>query len=81
MYFLIAVTPATLKPIDDPTLFEDWIFILGGHQEAFDGFTSFEIYLYARFVTGLFEALTHTLMIVILRKLTAVSKSLSLSKN
>ena len=61
--FLITVNPATLKPIDDPTLFEDWIFILGGHQEAFDGFTSFEIHLYAMFVTGLFEALTHTLVI------------------
>ena len=52
--FLIAVNPATFKPIDDPTLFEDWIFILGGHQEAFDGFTSFEIHLYAMFVTGSF---------------------------
>ena len=61
--FLITVNPATLKPIDDPTLFEDWIFVLGGHQEAFDGFTSFEIHLYAMFVTGLFKALTHTLMI------------------
>ena len=61
--FLITVNPATLKPIDDPTLFKDWIFILGGHQEAFDGFTSFEIHLYAMFVTGLLEALTPTLMI------------------
>ena len=61
--FLITVNPATLKSIDDPTLFEDWIFILRGHQEAFDGFTSFKIYLYTMFVTGLFEALTHTLMI------------------
>ena len=61
--FLITVYPATLKPIDDPTLFEDWIFIFGGHQEAFDGFTSFEINLYAMFVTGLLKALTHTLVI------------------
>ena len=36
--FLIAVNPATLKSIDDPTLFKDWILILGSHQEAFDGF-------------------------------------------
>ena len=48
--FLITVNPATLKPVDDPTLSEDWIFIPGGHQEAFDGFTSFEIHLYAMFV-------------------------------
>ena len=61
--FLIMVYPATLKPIDDPTLFEDWIFIPGGHQEAFDGFTSFEINLYAMFVTGLLKALTDTLVI------------------
>ena len=61
--FLITVNPATIKSIDDPTLFEDWILILGGHQEAFDGFSSFKIHLYAMFVTGLFEALTDTLMI------------------
>ena len=61
--FLIAVNPATLKSIDDPTLFKDWILILGGHQEAFDGFSSFKIHLYTMFATGLFEALTHTLMI------------------
>ena len=61
--FLITVNLATLKSIDDPTLLEDWIFILGGHQEAFDGFTSFKIHLYTMFVTGLFETFTHTLMI------------------
>ena len=61
--FLITVYPATLKPVDDPTLFEDWIFILGGHQEVFDGLTSFEINLYTMFVTGLLEALTHTFVI------------------
>ena len=60
---LITVNPATLKSIDDPTLFEDWIFILWGHQEAFDGSTSFEVHLYTMFVTGLFKALTHTLVI------------------
>ena len=98
--FLITVNPATLKSIDDPTLFEDWIFILGGHQEAFDGFTSFKIHLYTMFVTGLFEPLSIILWVKTfshipygvskiagktfssdLRKLTAVSKSLSLSKN
>ena len=53
--FLITVNPATLKSIDDPTLFEDWIFILWGHQEAFDGSTSFEVHLYTMFITGLFR--------------------------
>ena len=61
--FLIAVNPVTLKSIEDLTLFEDWILILGVHQEAFDGFSSFKTHLYTMFVTGLFEALTHTLMI------------------
>ena len=61
--FLIAVNPATLKSIDDPTLFKDWILILGGHQEALDGFSSFKVQLYTMFATGLLEALTHTLMI------------------
>ena len=32
--FLITFNPATLISIDDPTLFQDWILILGGHQEA-----------------------------------------------
>ena len=45
---LITVNPATLKSIDDPTLFEDWIFILWGHQEAFDGSTSFEVLIIPR---------------------------------
>ena len=61
--FLITVNPATLKSIDDPTLFEDWIFILRGHQEAFDGSISFEVHLYAMFMTGLFCTLTHPLVI------------------
>ena len=61
--FLITVNPATLKSIDDPTLFEDWIFILWGHQEAFDGSTSFEVHLYTMFITGLFKALTDPLVI------------------
>ena len=61
--FPIAVNPATLESIDHPTLFKDWILILGGHQEAFDGFSSFKVQLYTMFATGLFEALTHTLMI------------------
>ena len=33
--FLIAVNPATPEPIDDPTLFEDWIFILRGPSGGF----------------------------------------------
>ena len=60
---LITVNPATLKSIDDPTLFQDRIFILRGHQEAFDGSTSFKIHLYTMLVTGVFETFTDTFMI------------------
>ena len=42
---LITVNPATLKSIDGPTLFKDWILILGGQQESFDGFSSIYILL------------------------------------
>ena len=61
--FLITVNPATLKSIDDPTLFQDWILILGGHQEAFDGMSSFKVNLHTMFVTDLLEAFTHTFVV------------------
>ena len=61
--FLIAVNPATLISIDDPTLFQDWILILWGHQEAFDGIACFKVHLHTMFATDLFEAFTHTLVI------------------
>ena len=61
--FLIRVNPATLISIDDPTLFEDWIWILWGHQEIFDGMSSFKVHLHTMFATDLFEAFTHTLII------------------
>ena len=53
--FLIAVNPATLKSIDDSTLFQDWILILGGHQEALDGVSSFKVHLHTMFATDLIE--------------------------
>ena len=39
--FLITVNPAMPISTDDHTLLEDWILILWGHQEDFDGITSF----------------------------------------
>ena len=59
MYSSSQSTLPHLNLVDDPTLFEDWIFIFGGHQEAVDGFTSFEIHLYGircRFLILLVES-------------------------
>ena len=50
---LITVNPATLESIDDPTFSKDWIFILRGHEEGFNGVTSFEVNLYTMFATDL----------------------------
>ena len=44
--FLITVHPATFVSVDDPTLLHHRILVLWGHQEVFNGSTSFEIYLY-----------------------------------
>ena len=60
---LITVNPATLKSIDDPTLLRIGSLSFGAIRRAFDGSTSFEVHLYTMFVTGLFKALTHTLVI------------------
>ena len=47
--FLITLHPVTFVPVDDSTLFHKRIFVLGSHQEAFDGITSFEVYLHSIF--------------------------------
>ena len=43
--FLITLHPATFVTVDDPTLLHHRIIVLWGHQEVFDGGTSFEVYL------------------------------------
>ena len=49
---LITLHSITFFSIDDPTLFQHWILVLGGHQEVFDGDTSSEVYLYPMFVAS-----------------------------
>ena len=61
--FLITLHPVTFVPVDDSTLFYDRIFVLGGHQEAFDGIASFEIYLHSIFLACSLEAFTQPFII------------------
>ena len=61
--FLITLHPVTFVPIDDSTLFHERIFVLGSHQEAFDGITSFEVYLHSLFLACSHEAFTQPFII------------------
>ena len=55
---LITLHSITLVSIDDPTLFQHRILVLGGHQEVFDGNTSSEVDLYPMFVACSFNTFT-----------------------
>ena len=46
--FLITIHPVTLVSVDDSTLFLDWIFVFGSHQEVLDCGASFKIHLYPK---------------------------------
>ena len=48
----------TFVPVYDPTLVGDRIFVLGGHQQVFDGLTSSKVYLYLIFLASVFDPLT-----------------------
>ena len=61
--FLITLHPVTFVPIDDSTLFHKRIFVLGSHQEAFDGIASFKIYLHSIFLACSLEAFTQPFVI------------------
>ena len=61
--FMITVNPATFESVYDPTSFKDWVFILGGHQEVFDGMTSFQMHFNAIFLTSSLVALAQPLML------------------
>ena len=60
---MITVNPATFESVYDPTSFKDWVFILRGHQEVFDGMTSFQMHFNAIFLTGSLVALAQPLMV------------------
>ena len=55
---LITLHSITLISIDDCTLFQHRILVLGGHQEVFDGNTSFEVDLYPMFLLCSFTTCT-----------------------
>ena len=52
-----------LVSIYDSTLAVNGIIVLGSHKQAFDGLSSFEIYLYPIFAACFHDSLTEALMI------------------
>ena len=52
-----------LISVYDSTLTIDGIMVLGSHEEAFDGLSSFKMYLYPIFAACFFNFLTEALMI------------------
>ena len=60
---LITLHSITFISIDDPTLFQHRILVLGGHQEVFDGNTSSEVYMYPMFVASPFYTFTESLVV------------------
>ena len=61
--FIITCTVPTLIPIDDITLGDHRVFVLGGDQEVFDGAATFEVSLDTIPTTDLFDAFTKTLCV------------------
>ena len=58
--FFITFYSVTFESVYDATLLGFMIFVLGYHQEDFDGFTPFEIHLYTMFPANSFYAFTQT---------------------
>ena len=56
--FFITPDPVTFISADDATFLQHRIFVLRGHQEVFDGNTSFKMDLYHIFVACSFQAFT-----------------------
>ena len=52
-----------MVPIDGTTLGDQWIFVLGGDQEVFDGSANLEVSLDAIPTTDLFDTFTKTLCV------------------
>ena len=48
----------TLISVDDSTFVEDVVFILGSHQEVFDGESSFQMHMDSIFLASSFETFT-----------------------
>ena len=56
--FFITLHPVTFISVDDSTLFQHRIIVLGSHQEASDGIASFEVDLHSIFVACSFQTFT-----------------------
>ena len=52
-----------MVPIDGTTLVDNWVFVLGGDKEVFDGSATFEACLDAIPTTDLFDTFTKTLCV------------------
>ena len=61
--FHISLHPATFVTVDDPTLLQHRILVLWGHQEVFDGYTSFKVDLNPIVAAFLLNTLTQSLVI------------------
>ena len=61
--FIITGKVPTLIPIDDITLRDHGVFVLGRDQEALDGAVTFEVSLDTIPTTDLFDTLTKTLCV------------------
>ena len=61
--FIMTGEVPTLIPIDDITLRDHGVFVLGGDQEVLDGATTFEVSLDAISTTDLFDTFTKTLCV------------------
>ena len=59
--FIITSKVPTLEPIYGPTFVDHGVFVLGGHQQAFDGAITFEVGLYTISPTDLFNVFAETL--------------------
>ena len=52
-----------MVPVDGTTLVDQWVFVLGGDQEVFDGSATLEVSLDAIPTTDLFDTFTKTLCV------------------
>ena len=60
---IITAKVTTFIPIDDTTVVDHRVFVLGGDQEVLDGTATFEVSLDALPTTDLFDAFTKTLCV------------------
>ena len=61
--FLITLHPTTFVTVDEPTFLHHRIYVLWGHQEVFNGYTSFEVDLYPIVTASLLYTFTQPLVI------------------